>query len=515
MTGDMTDLPPMPTNPADLLTWVRGLTEEQRLALVQEVRGGSLLGGLAAGGPGDRAAFPDFDRANPEIALPPAPAAPSTYTIRAEIVGAKPPIWRRLAVRSDVTLDVVHRVLQAAFGWWDGHLHRFATGDPYAGPFFVTPEDLDEGETGTPEERARLDQVLTEVGARLTYEYDFGDGWTHRILLESVDPWPEQETRTAWCLTGRRAGPLEDSGGIGAYGELAEWVRNGYDEAHAPYNAEDLAGWIPDGFDPDLFSVEETDEAIEAALLGDVVGIARATGAREELVQLVRRLPTEAAAMATRWLMTSAGTGAAEAVGLETARAATRPWRVLLRHVGDGVALTQAGYLPPAVVQAVYDELGLAERWIGKGNREDLTLPVLGLREQAQELGLLRKAKGRLSPTAAGRRLADDPVGLLKHVAHRLPLGRREDEQQAGWLLLMATAAGERREAADGHVDAVMTALGWRWEGDSRLAAGLGVRSSRPTRIALQCAGGDLVYGRAQEPAPGAVLLARLSLVTA
>ncbi|MEJ7795958.1 MAG: plasmid pRiA4b ORF-3 family protein [Nocardioides sp.] len=510
----MSELPPFPTDPADLPGWVAGLTREQQAALAQQVTGGSFLASAAAclglDAPPDP--FAAFDRRNPEIELPPAPAAPSAYTIRVDLVGAKPPIWRRMVVRSDVTLDVVHRVLQASFGWWDYHLHRFSVGDPYASPYFTTPADLEQGEDeGTPEEVARLDQVLTEAGARLTYEYDFGDGWTHRLLLEAVEPWPPEESRTAWCVNGRRAGPLEDSGGIWGYGELAAWVRSGYAPDRAPDNAEDLEDWIPDGFDPDHFSVAETDEAIESALLGDAAAIARSVGARDGLMDLARRLPGEAGATVARWLL-SAGLDDLGLLDVAAAQAATRSWRVLLRHVGDGVVLTKAGYLPPTVVEAVYDDLDLAERWLGKGNREDQTYPVLELREQAQALGLLRKAKGSLAPTAKGRQLADDPVALMKHVAARLPLGRRDDEQDAGWLMLLATAAGETPAAAAGHLATLLRDLGWRTSGGA-LDANAAAHSARPTQGVLRRAG-DPGDRRSGAPAPRAALLARLALVS-
>jgi len=75
------------------------------------------------------------------------------------------------------------------------------------------------------------------------------------------------------------------------------------------------------------------------------------------------------------------------------------------------------------VVRTIFDELGLGDERIGKGNREDLTAPVLTLREAAQRLGLLRKYQGRLVPTSRARRLTGDPVGLWWHLASRLPLG--------------------------------------------------------------------------------------------
>ncbi len=61
-----------------------------------------------------------------------------------------------------------------------------------------------------------------------------------------------------------------------------------------------------------------------------------------------------------------------------------RPYSWLLDRVGaEGIKLTGAGYLPPVHVEAAAAVLDLGEEWIGKGNREVQTLPVLHLRESA------------------------------------------------------------------------------------------------------------------------------------
>lgn len=83
---------------------------------------------------------------------------------------------------------------------------------------------------------------------------------------------------------------------------------------------------------------------------------------------------------------------------------AVRPYIWLLQRVGDGIDLTGAGYLPPNVVLQAVTELGWDRQWIGAGNREHHTLPVLQLRESARQVGLIRKHRGRLllTPSSAG-----------------------------------------------------------------------------------------------------------------
>ncbi len=117
------------------------------------------------------------------------------FVVRVDLRHAKPPIWRRLEVRSDLTLDVVHRVLQAAFGWMDSHLWRFSLGDDAFSPssqVFLCPWDVEEGELedegGLPAAAVRLDEAVQLPGEILSYAYDYGDNWELTLRLESVLP---------------------------------------------------------------------------------------------------------------------------------------------------------------------------------------------------------------------------------------------------------------------------------------------------------------------------------------
>lgn len=61
------------------------------------------------------------------------------YQLRATIVGTKPPVWRRMLVPEATTPLRLHEVLQAAFAWWDSHLHEFEIDGAEGGPAVPAP----------------------------------------------------------------------------------------------------------------------------------------------------------------------------------------------------------------------------------------------------------------------------------------------------------------------------------------------------------------------------------------
>ena len=75
------------------------------------------------------------------------------------------------------------------------------------------------------ESKARLNKVLSKPKQKMIYEYDFGDGWEHEILLEKVLP-RDSMVRYPRCLGGARACPPEDCGGV--HGVLCEFSRSDF-----------------------------------------------------------------------------------------------------------------------------------------------------------------------------------------------------------------------------------------------------------------------------------------------
>lgn len=189
--------------------------------------------------------------------MPPAtrePASPpSVHRLKVTLRGVRPPIWRRLLVPSGVTLAKLHDILQRAMGWHDSHLHLFRTRDATYGDRIM----LDDPDVRS-ERTSRLGVVAPTKGSKLWYDYDFGDGWEHEILVEAVVP-PDAGARYPVCLGGRRACPPEDSGGVWGYADLIEIVGDPGHEDHAA-----MTEWLGRPLDPEAFDVEAVNRRLAA-----------------------------------------------------------------------------------------------------------------------------------------------------------------------------------------------------------------------------------------------------------
>lgn len=387
----------------------------------------------------------------PEFSEP--PAQPIGLRLRIDLVDTSPPVWRRLEISGDEKLDDFHHILQATMGWTNSHLHTFHQGRDTGFARFLTEWDMSEGDVGVAEALVRLDQVLAAPGDELHYDYDFGDGWEHRIVVEAV---LDEPPKVIVCVDGGGACPPEDCGGIGGYTALAEWARGGFDSAAnpGPLEAEEMRQWLPPGWHPDTFSADEVTEklAIESAKpitvsgeLGDLAAELQHSG-----VRVLRNLLARPA-----WQDT-------DEVSPEDAAALTETYRLLLEEIGTGVKLTAAGYLPPKLVQRFAQSSGITRWWRGRVNREDGAWPVAEIRDTAQGLGLLTKRHGTLSPTAAGKRAVNDPLVMWRHIASRLPFGREDFDRHAGWMALVVVGAELPAEEWDAEISDLLALIGWR-----------------------------------------------------
>lgn len=422
-------------------------------------------------------------------------------------------MWRQVELTSELFLDALHEIIQSAFGWTDSHLHRFA-GAPGT-EHYLSPFDVHEGHNGTAETDVRLDDVLEHVGDELRYVYDFGDDWQHSITLEAIEPRDASAPR-AVCTGGERPGPQEDCGGVAGYELIAAATDRSHDN-HAAALTElvSMVGGYAQAF---RLSTVPFDIALVNRELADITGEqpVHRDELRTPVAGLLDAVRSSRAKRTLRSLVAAARLDEPIDIDVDTARRMVQPYLWLLERVGtDGIKLTQAGYLPPRHVEAAMPVVDPHGEWIGKGNREDQTLPVLRLRESAQRTGLLRKYKGTLLLARQGRGMRDAPVALWTHLAEKTPPPRATDvEHQAGVLLLAVTAA----QLTDGMAETVtslLDAIGWV-NGDGMPLAGRdGFVAASETVELLRQLGAltrDRSLERHESPTPGGAVFARAAL---
>ena len=191
---------------------------------------------------------------------------PNAIQLRVTLLDIEPAIWRQLVVPIDTTLAELHRILQAAFGWKDCHLHHFDVGGLHYGDahFFDAENGPDEPRTfEAADVRLRDFHMGFDGGPVIEYVYDFGDNWVHAVVLEKelvLTPAP----KTATCTGGARSCPPEDVGGPPGYFEfLRVLLRPEPDEID---EQKHLKRWSGGKFDPERFDPAQTDKAVRGAL---------------------------------------------------------------------------------------------------------------------------------------------------------------------------------------------------------------------------------------------------------
>lgn len=175
---------------------------------------------------------------------------PTVHTLRVSLRDVTPEVWRHVRVRSDLPLPKFSQVLEQVMGWYGHHLHLF---DVRGLQFGVPDEDAD---YLINEKAATVKHVLPEIGSELRWDYDFGDGWEHDVIVVAIEAASNANVKTL-CLAGERACPPEDCGGIPGYAQLLEALADVKHPEHAA-----VVEWTPAGFDPEAFDLVEVNRRI-------------------------------------------------------------------------------------------------------------------------------------------------------------------------------------------------------------------------------------------------------------
>jgi hypothetical protein len=165
--------------------------------------------------------------------------------VRIELEGIQPLIWRRVGVRTSMTLEGLHGVIQAAMGWLNSHLWQIEADEQKYGP--RVPDEADWNERMQNAATVALSSLVARGVTEFGYLYDMGDGWQHRVIIEKQNT-SEAGALYPQFLGGERRCPPEDCGGIPGYCEflnnIASKQKAKRDHAQVwyggPYDANDI-----------------------------------------------------------------------------------------------------------------------------------------------------------------------------------------------------------------------------------------------------------------------------------
>jgi DNA-binding Lrp family transcriptional regulator len=181
------------------------------------------------------------------------------YHFKILLQDTDPAIWRRIETK-DVTLEKLHELIQSAMGWTNSHLHQFEIADVrYTDPRFMMGDFDDFGAIDY--SGIRIGDLVAKHGSKLRmgYEYDFGDGWHHDVVLEKVTE-PEPGVIYPRCIDGERACPPEDVGGVYGFAGYVEAITN---PNHSEYG--ELLEWNGP-FDPAQFDAAKATRRMKKGL---------------------------------------------------------------------------------------------------------------------------------------------------------------------------------------------------------------------------------------------------------
>jgi hypothetical protein len=107
-------------------------------------------------------------------------------------------VWRRIAIRSDQTLEKLHDAIFKAFDRYDDHLYSFYFPKPgaqgrlrlqgateYTDPRVLEDNPFDDGSQRNAA-TAKIGDLKLTKGQSFDYLSDFGDSWKHEITVEET-----------------------------------------------------------------------------------------------------------------------------------------------------------------------------------------------------------------------------------------------------------------------------------------------------------------------------------------
>ncbi|KAA3612168.1 MAG: plasmid pRiA4b ORF-3 family protein [Calditrichaeota bacterium] len=174
------------------------------------------------------------------------------YQIKVTLQDSNPPIWRQLLIDPEISLYDLHKIIQIAMGWSNSHLHQFIINKEY----YSIPHE-DDWQPVIDERKTHVKKIASAEGKKFIYEYDFGDNWSHDIVVEKILS-VEQDSQYPKCIKGKRACPPEDVGGLWGYAEFLAAMKDPKHKEHGSF-----VEWWGGQFDPEAFDLEAINEVLQ------------------------------------------------------------------------------------------------------------------------------------------------------------------------------------------------------------------------------------------------------------
>lgn len=171
-----------------------------------------------------------------------------TYHLYVELLDSDPDIWRQIAVRGDVSLAELHRLLAAVMGW-SGEADYVFKG---------------QGKVLQAGEERSLATLVTEPGEALVYNYAPAEGWLHKVTLEAISQ-PEHFVNAPvdhplpHCTAGERQCPPEFCNGVWDYVDLLDRLGDSDD----PEEVDALWQKVGYDFNPEYFDLAAANQRLQ------------------------------------------------------------------------------------------------------------------------------------------------------------------------------------------------------------------------------------------------------------
>lgn len=168
------------------------------------------------------------------------------YQLKFAVAFSDPLIWRTVQVPGNMTLAILHKVIQVCMGWDDSHTHQFLVGKIFYQSGFGIKDMKEEPQYD--ENNFELHQLEEGMQFLFTYLYDGGEGWELEITLEKTiraglgHDFP-------LLIGGERACPPAEVGDIHRYQTLLSEAETRADSGPVRINLAMIANFDPDRFD--------------------------------------------------------------------------------------------------------------------------------------------------------------------------------------------------------------------------------------------------------------------------